>query len=150
MKILEDNIKVDKLDEREIYWIKHFNTYKGNGYNLTPGGNVLRGEDNPFYGMQHSKETREKMKINHADVSGENNPMYGISMAGEKNPMYGKYGENNPNSKGNKKLSIKIIKEYFETDLSYKSLGEKYGFAEATVYRMVSCKHWTTKDLKRG
>lgn len=31
-----------QLDEREIFWIKHFNSYE-NGYNLTPGGRT------PFY-----------------------------------------------------------------------------------------------------
>lgn len=28
----------EKLDEREKYWISYFNTYAGEGYNLTPGG----------------------------------------------------------------------------------------------------------------
>ena len=28
----------EMLDEREIYWISHYNTYQGEGYNLTPGG----------------------------------------------------------------------------------------------------------------
>lgn len=27
----------EKLDEREIYWIKYYDSYK-NGYNMTPGG----------------------------------------------------------------------------------------------------------------
>lgn len=33
-----------------------------------------RGEGNPFYGKTHSKETREKMSRNHANVKGGNNP----------------------------------------------------------------------------
>lgn len=32
-------------------------------------------------GKKHTKETREKMKKNHADVSGKNNPMYGIDVS---------------------------------------------------------------------
>lgn len=35
--ILEDNIPDDKIEDREIYWINFYNTYK-NGYNQTPGG----------------------------------------------------------------------------------------------------------------
>ena len=35
--ILEDNISLDKLDEREKYWIKFYNTY-WDGYNQTTGG----------------------------------------------------------------------------------------------------------------
>lgn len=33
-----ERVPLDKLDEREIYWIQHYNTYK-NGYNQTIGGN---------------------------------------------------------------------------------------------------------------
>lgn len=38
--ILEENIPLDKLDEREIFWIKEFNSYykTGFGYNMTKGG----------------------------------------------------------------------------------------------------------------
>ena len=34
---IESNIPLDKLSEREIYWIEQFDTYN-NGYNLTTGG----------------------------------------------------------------------------------------------------------------
>ena len=46
-EIIEDNIPIDKLDEREKYWISYFHTYVGDenskGYNMTKGGNVGRG-----------------------------------------------------------------------------------------------------------
>ena len=32
------------------------------------------GENNPFYKKQHSRETRKKMRENHADFTGDNNP----------------------------------------------------------------------------
>ena len=32
-------------DEREIYWIKHFNSYKENGYNATMGGKMYEPYD---------------------------------------------------------------------------------------------------------
>ena len=42
-------------------------------------------------------EARKKISQNHADVSGENNPMYGVKLKGEDNPAYidgrSKYGE---------------------------------------------------------
>ena len=44
------------LNNREVFWIKHFNTYLGRGYNLTPGG------DGWTSGMKHSKESIEKIK----------------------------------------------------------------------------------------
>lgn len=43
--ILEE-CTVEQLDEREIYWIKYYNT-QVEGYNLTGGGQNYRGESNP-------------------------------------------------------------------------------------------------------
>lgn len=37
---------IEKLDEREIYWISYYDSYH-NGYNRTPGGKAVRGEDHP-------------------------------------------------------------------------------------------------------
>lgn len=37
---------LDQLDEKEIYWIAYYNTYKGIGYNCNPGGGNSRGENN--------------------------------------------------------------------------------------------------------
>lgn len=45
----------------------------GNKYN----GKLNIGENNHFYGKHHTEETKRKMSDNHANVSGENNPMYG-------------------------------------------------------------------------
>ncbi len=90
----EDNFKfyvvefcnIDKLDEREIYYIGLYQTLNRNkGYNLVSGGT---------FGKKCSKETctkisqalkghkvslRSRIKISehHADVSGKNNGMYG-------------------------------------------------------------------------
>ena len=35
--ILEDNLRLDQLNDREIYWIKYYDTYF-NGYNQSTGG----------------------------------------------------------------------------------------------------------------
>lgn len=37
VRIIEEDIPIDKLSERECYWIDQFDTYK-NGYNATTGG----------------------------------------------------------------------------------------------------------------
>ena len=37
VRIIEEDIPIDKLSERECYWIEQFDTYK-NGYNATTGG----------------------------------------------------------------------------------------------------------------
>ena len=60
------------------------------------------GKPSPMEGKRHTKDTKRKMRENHADVSGENNPMYGIDVSdetrlkqslakmGDNNPLYGK------------------------------------------------------------
>jgi len=60
--------------EREIYWIDYFDTFNGEGYNMTVGGegfgigenhpmyNSARfGELNPFFGKEHSEEAKKKI-----------------------------------------------------------------------------------------
>ena len=85
---------VEKLNEREIFWIAKLNSKIPNGYNLTEGGD---GSLNP------SEETRNRISANHADVSGKNNPNYGkkhssealakmsAAKSGENNPLFGKH-----------------------------------------------------------
>lgn len=41
-----EQCRLEELDEKEIYWIAHYNTYKGFGYNCNPGGGNNRGENN--------------------------------------------------------------------------------------------------------
>ena len=55
--VIEYDIPEDKLDEREIFWIKFFNSYH-NGYNLTEGGGGSRGCSVPI-------STREKLSKIH-------------------------------------------------------------------------------------
>lgn len=68
----------DELDEKEIFYIKSFDSFV-NGYNQTEGGGGNRG-------YVVSEESKEKMRASHPDVSGVNNPMYGkklIDVMGE-------------------------------------------------------------------
>jgi len=67
-----------KLNDNEIWWIEYFNsTDRDNGFNFETGGNsrfdvcketreklskANSGENNPFYGKTHSKETRNKIR----------------------------------------------------------------------------------------
>lgn len=64
--VLEKCNKED-LDELEQHYIKKYNTIKS-GYNNASGG---------LKGFKSSEETKLKVSLNHADVSGENNPAYG-------------------------------------------------------------------------
>lgn len=93
--IVEDDISDDILLDREAYWTKIYKTLETKyGYNITEelGGGRRKLSD----------ESRQKMRDNHPDISGDKHPMWGknhkeeskkrISDAtsGENNPMYGK------------------------------------------------------------
>jgi len=82
-----ETVEENLLAEREIFWIKYYNTYN-NGYNMTEGGEgftsnqrknwiknnydkhiknmkengllSMKGEKNPFYGKKHSEENLKK------------------------------------------------------------------------------------------
>ena len=41
-EIIEDNIPLDQLDDREIYWINELNSLAPDGYNCNTGGNAYR------------------------------------------------------------------------------------------------------------
>lgn len=43
-----------------------------------------------MFGKHHTIEARMKMRLNHADFSGKNNPMWGVGLCGDKNPSFGK------------------------------------------------------------
>lgn len=78
---------VDKLDERERYWIQQLHSYE-HGYNMDFGGGGIRGYHftdeqkekirNANKGRIVSEETKRRMRENHADFSGVNHPTYGI------------------------------------------------------------------------
>ena len=55
VKAILEYCSPDQLNEREKYWIAYYNTYKGKGYNLTPGG------DGWSEGMKHTSKTIEKI-----------------------------------------------------------------------------------------
>ena len=95
---------IEFLNEKEIYYIKKYNaTDPHYGYNILDGGKNSTREFTPH--------TRMKMSKNHADFSGERNPMYGIKLKdvmseeqyakwkqsislrnrGSGNPFYGKH-----------------------------------------------------------
>lgn len=90
-KVEQIDIALDQeeLDYKEQQYIRCYNTLVPNGYNLETGGN----------GGKHLSEiTCYKISENHADVSGELNPMYGV-----KRPEVGEL---------NKKLKGKAVNQF--------------------------------------
>jgi group I intron endonuclease len=119
-EILERDLTIDTIEDREIFWIKELNTKAPIGYNLCDGGGGLmnpteevrkkmsesrKGEKSHTYGKHLSEETKRKIGEKSKLRGGENHPNYGkhrseetkkkISEAnkkyvGELNSMYGK------------------------------------------------------------
>lgn len=125
-----EECSVDRLAEREIYWIKHYNTYlKREHYNLTPGGDgrlgdaTLHGEDHPCAVLteQDVLFLREKYKEN----SLQGRELYEryfadkISYAGFQNAWHGRSWK-------------KVAPEVFE---DAKPLRSKFTRADAEFYK---------------
>lgn len=73
VELLEEvNGNQEDLDEREIYWISHYNAVESDMYY-----NLQKGGSGSVKGSKLSEETRRKISENHADMSGSNNPFYG-------------------------------------------------------------------------
>ena len=70
----------DKLNEREMYWIDYYNSYKS-GYNKSLGGEGTigkdnSGENNPMYGKHHTEEAKRKMSEAHKGKNKRTPEMY--------------------------------------------------------------------------
>ncbi len=114
LEILE-NVTEENWRMREKYWILYFNSFLGEGYNMTSGGEGVSGlfgplnhsygktgEDSYIYGIKRSKETKVRMgesrkkylKENPDAMTGENNPNYGNEYSKEsKDKMSEKWKE---------------------------------------------------------
>ena len=60
--ILAQNLSKDEAIRKEIEIIALYRSNDAKfGYNITPGGEVCAGEDNPWFGKKHTAESKEKM-----------------------------------------------------------------------------------------
>ena len=75
--ILYESDDIEKLLEKERYYIKELNTLNPNGYNMTAGGRQLFGEENPFYGKKHSEKTKRLLSEFRSTCTAEKNSFYG-------------------------------------------------------------------------
>lgn len=79
------------LDDREIYWISYYDTYK-NGYNANEGGSANRNFDRTLEFKQNLSVILKNSWANADDRRKE----LSERMLGDKNPMFGKCGPLNP------------------------------------------------------
>lgn len=128
--ILEE-CTIDITDDRERYYIAVYDTTNRDcGYNLESGGHMCK---------TLSDSTKRKISENHASVSGENNPMYGVKMSDtsiNKTLSHPNYKNRKIRGEDNHRTSIsehdaREIKKYFsdEHTLYYgelRDIAEKY------------------------
>ena len=109
-----EECKNEEMSEREIFWIEALDTYisNGKGYNMTHGGEILTGEDNPFYGKKHSEKTRKTISE------------MASARIGELNPFYGKHHSEDTKEKISKANKGKKRTEEWKKQLSQKNSGE--------------------------
>ena len=148
-----ETCSIEDLDEREIYWIKYYDSNK-TGYNVTAGGEHCRGEDNAnakvteqdviFIRELYDSKTPLKKKYiydtyfaNKISYRGFEKIWSGITwkhimpeVFSEENKNYykttakGNIGENNSFTKVNDKIVNEMRQEYQEKSIS--EIAEKY------------------------
>ena len=141
-EILEEVEKPEHLIECEQKWIDKFKWE--DLINICPtAGNTL--------GRKHNLDSKRKISKNHADFSGEKNPMYG--KRGKDNPNYGKRHSEQTKQKISEKLKGK--KSWCEgikrPEHSENMSGEKNPFygKEHTAESVEKIKEGLKKDIKR-
>lgn len=104
ISILEKDVSLDNLDEREQYWIDYYHCCDRKiGYNICKEAGTTRG-------CKHTEETKAKMSKKrkqffkeHPDaLSGENNPQYGKSLLMETKIKMSESRMGNQNAKGSR------------------------------------------------
>jgi len=155
--VIEDEISdIDTLHEKEIFYI---NKYKKEGHNLT---NITNGGEG-WYNMVFSDEHKKNISLNHADVSGENNPMFGkehtinvknkirdfrlnykISDETKEKMKCSKLGEKNTNVKLTSDDVLKI--RQYVNEYTQKELASMFNVKPGAISKIIN--HTTWKHLK--
>lgn len=104
--IIEEIDDLNLLNERETYWIEYYDSFN-NGYNMTLGGDSVRG-------YHHTEESKQKIKDK---MKGKNNLVHFINRYGEIDgtKIYQEYITKMKDRKGKKRLDL-LIQKYGEID----------------------------------
>ena len=115
--ILERDVPLDKLDEREQYWLDYYQSYDADkGYNICKVAGTTKGVTHTEeWCQEHSEWLKDKWatdedyrKFWHDKMSGENNYFYGKHFSGELNPMYGKHHSQTTKDKMSKMIGKSV------------------------------------------
>ena len=119
--------------EKEIFYLQERKSYERDiGYNFDKNPTDKSGKNNPFYGKQHSKETKDKIKLIANNRSDElKNKM------GEKNR-----GENHGQALLNWDIVREIRRLYELGGETHRSLALKYNVSYGTISAILYKKSW--------
>jgi group I intron endonuclease len=169
IEIIEIDLSMEQVSERERLWIKELNSKDPNiGMNLTDGGegtaglkwseesrDKKRGVNNPNFGKHLPESIKEKLS---KALSGENNPFYGKKHTKEvvnflKNREISDdikdiisencKGERQWNAKFSDNDIIQIRKQWDNGEKSQTELAKEYGVKPNTINQIVNRKRWT-------
>lgn len=127
--------------EREKYWIKHYNTFDGVGYNLSEGGD---GETNTNNALTPEESIELIEMLKNSELSQERIAEYfNISKTLVSNINTGlRYRQDNINYPIRQNYKIQntylndIIKDLQETTLTFKEIANKYNVSEASIKKI--------------
>lgn len=156
---------VEELDEKETFWINHFNTKVPFGYNLSNGGKSTRGykhslrtrelisrrnrenaEVNPNYGRKgkpFTEEQRHKIST-HTKVSMKIVDHSKLSDGAKKqweNPQFRekmrllRLGKS-PTNKGTTKVDLDLLQKYLNSDMTYREICFTLSISKTTLRRI--------------
>lgn len=120
-----EKCELDTLDERERYWIAHYDSMdRSKGYNLESGGNPQKVVSN---------ETREKKR-------GRNNPMFGKKWNDTQRERITL--ANRANSNKLTESDVAEIKQKIANGATQKQIAEEYNLHISTVSKITRCVNW--------
>lgn len=61
-ELIEENVPQEQLDEREIHWVKYFNSLAPDGYNCTTGGQFTKGYSQELKDMMRDIKNVQKIE----------------------------------------------------------------------------------------
>lgn len=143
LEVIEDNIPLETLDEREIYWIKYYDSYytSNKGYNMTKGGQW--GTASQLICGSAESEIKDLLTSSHLTFQ-QIGDMYGVSLSCISNINRGKTFfesdkkyplRNTPNKTNLDSEMVNKIIEMLKTnlDLSIDDIGLTFNISSYTV-----------------
>ncbi len=147
--ILEDNIPDEQLDEREIYWIKYYDTYF-NGYNQSTGGKnpvkPIYNDDEVLNVIHLLRDTNLSYKEISKETGFSLTHIYNINTGNRRSLNNIKYPIRSNKTKGTKGLKFsqeeckKIHEEILKNDKNLSELSKMFNCSTNTMSDIVNGK----------